>query len=279
MAVALAATVEPDRLSVRLETTGIPAGADTYTITRTAPSGNEAGVRGATGAPVTGVTMIARDWEAPFDLELVYTVTVYDGVTVVGTATVTVTVPWAQCPAWLVDLARPTNSLAAVIESMRELNFDAPAGVHRVLERRAPVMTTLPAYTPTTELIVLADTLSERDRLRNLFGSGYPFLLRTDPAEGIGNMYLGLTQFVEERILTDGYAPQRRFRVACVQVERPDPAVFVPTAPNTYQNVKDTFATYADLLAAVGTYDQLAYTFPDDPDAESALVPWLPDDI
>ena len=191
----------------------------------------------------------------------------------------TVTVAYGECPAWLVDLARPTNSLPAVIESMRELNFDAPAGVHRVLERRAPVMTTLPAYTPTAELVVLSDTLSERDRMRNLFGSGYPFLLRTDPLEGIGNMYLGLTQFVEERILSDGYAPQRRFRVACVQVERPDPGVFVPTAPNTYQNVKDTFATYQELKDTVGTYDQLAYTFPDDPDAAGAFVPWLPDDI
>jgi len=281
MPVTLTASVDPGRLDVRLQVDGIPAGADTYTITRTAPSGNVAGVRGATDAPVAAgaTTMIVRDWEAPFDLELTYTVTVYDGTTVVGTATATITVPYGRCPAWLVDLARPTNSLPATIESMQELDFDAPAGVHRVLERRAPVMTTLPAYTPTTELIVLADTLTERDRMRNLFGSGYPFLLRTDPRQGVGNMYLGLTEFVEERILADGYAPYRRFRVSCVQVERPDPAVFVPLAPNTYQNVKDTFADYAALQAAVGTYDQLAYTFPDDPDASGVFVPWLPDDV
>lgn len=276
----LTAAVEAARLSVRLQVDAIPAGAATYTVMRAAPSGNTAGVRGATDATVTATTMIARDWEAPFDLQLVYTATAYDGAgAVLATATQTVTVSYGECPAWLVDLARPTNSLPVTIQEFQELSFDVPAGVHRVLDRRAPVLTTRPAYTPSAELVVLADTQAQRDHLRDLLGSGYPFLLRTDPAQGIGNMYLGLTQFIEERILSGGYQPERRFRVAVVQVERPDPAVFVPLAPNTYQHVKDTFASYADLHAQVGTYDQLAYTFPTDPDEGSALVPWLPDDI
>jgi len=278
VAVALTATLEPDRLSARLNVTGIPAGATTYTITRTSPSGNSAGVRGAVGAAVTGTTAIARDWEVPFDTTVTYTVTVYQDTTLVGTATATFTVTYTDCPAWLVDIARPTNSLPVVIESMRELDFAVAAGVHRVLNRRAPVMTTLPAWTPSTELIVLTNTLTERDQVRALYGTGYPFLLRTDPVQGIGNMYLGLTDFVEERFLSPGDAPERRFRAACVQVERPDPSLFVPTAPNTYANVKATFATYAALKAAVGTYDQLAYTFPANPDA-NPTPPWLPDDI
>jgi len=277
MAVALAATVDPARLDVRLEVTGIPAGADTYTISRRSPSGNEAAVRGAFNAAVSGTSAIARDWEAPFDVELVYTVTAYDGTTVLETATATVTVAYGQCAAWLVDLARPTNSLAVVIQDMHELQFDLANGVHRILNRRAPVMTMLPAWTPSAELAVLTDTLAQRDQVRALWGAGYPFLLRTTPDLGIGNMYLGLTGFVEERILADGRAPERRMRAAVIQVERPDPGLFVPTAPNTYQHVKDTWATYADMLAAVGTYDQLAYIFPGG-DA-SPVIPWLPDDI
>ncbi|HYV59135.1 MAG TPA: hypothetical protein VFA62_03615, partial [Acidimicrobiia bacterium] len=229
-------------------------------------------------AAVTGTTMVFRDWEAPFDLALVYTVTVYDGTTAVGTASVTVTVPWGDCEVWLVDLARPTNSLEVVVESFVALDFAVAAGVHRVLNRRAPVMTTLPAWTPAGELIVLTDTLAQRDQVRSLLGSGYPFLLRTTPDLGVGNMCLGLTDFVEERFLTPGFAAQRRFRIAAVQVERPDPALFQPTPPNTYQHVKDTWASYAALLAAVGTYDALAYTFPDLDDA-TVIPPWLPDDI
>jgi hypothetical protein len=276
MAVALAVVLEPDRLSAKLTTTGVPAGADTYTITRTAPSGSEAGVRGATDAPVTVPTSIVRDYEVPFDVPVTYDVVVYDGVTVVGTASVAFEIAYAECEAWLVDLARPTNSLAVTIESMAALSFDVAASVHRILNRRAPVMTSLPAWTPSSELIVLTDTLAERDQVRDLLGSGYPFLLRTDPAQGVGNMYLGLTQFVEERFLTDGYATQRRVRAAVVQLERPDPGLFVPTPPNTYANVKATYATYAAMKAAVGTYDQLAYTFPG---GDSPSPPWLPDDI
>ena len=277
MAVALAVTPEAAKAAARIEVTGVPAGADTFTVTRTAPSGNKAGVRGAVNAPVSIPTEIVRDWEVPLDIAVTYTVTVYDGATVVGTATATFTAAWGECPAWLVDLARPTNSLPLTIESMDELDFASAVGVHRILNRRAPVLTSLPAWTPSSELNVLTDTLSERDQVRNLLGSGYPFLLRTSPDQGIGNMYLGVTDFVEERFLRPGDAPARRFKVSVIQVERPDPAIFVPTPPNTYANVKATFATYAALLAAVGTYDALLYTFTGI-DA-SPVIPWLPDDV
>jgi hypothetical protein len=277
MAVTLTVTPEPAKAAARLEVDGVPAGADTYTITRTSPSGASTGVRGAVDAPVQIPTEIIRDWELPLDVPVTYAVTVYDGTTVVGSATAAFTATWDQCPAWLVDLARPTNSLALTIESMVDLDFEAAVGVHRILNRRAPVLTSLPAWTPSSELIVLTGTLTERDQVRNLLGSGYPFLLRTTPDMGIGNMYLGVTQFVEERFLTLGDAPQRRFKVSVIQVERPDPAIFVPTAPMTYAAVKATYATYAALKAAVGTYDQLLYTFTG-VDA-SPVIPWLPDDV
>jgi len=277
MAVSLTVTLEDAKVGARLQVDGVPAGADTYTITRTSPSGNTTGVRGAVDAPVQIPTEIVRDWELPLDVPVTYDVTVYDGATVVGTASAVFTAVWDQCPAWMVDLARPTNSLALTIESMVDLDFDAQVGVHRILNRRAPVLTSLPAWTPSSELVVVTDTLGERDQVRALLGSGYPFLLRTTPEQGIGNMYLGVTQFVEERFLSLGVAPQRRFKVAVVQVERPDPAIFIPTPPMTYAAVKAAYATYAALLAAVGTYDRLLYTFAGG-DA-SPVIPWLPDDI
>jgi len=52
--------------------------------------------------------------------------------------------------------------------------------------------------------------------------------------------------------------------------------VFTPIAPNTYANVKTTFATYAALLAGVANYDALAYTYPA---GGGPVDPWLPDDI
>jgi len=278
VALSIALSLDSARQAVRIALGGIPAGADTFTIERTSPSGNVAAVRGAKDAPVTGATAIVRDYEAPFDLDLVYTATAYDGATVVGTASATFRIDYGECPAWLVDLARPTNSLVVTIESLRELAYGVAAGVHRVLARRAPVMTTLPAYTPTSELVTVHGSLIDRDRMRALLGSGYPILLRTSPEQGIGNMYLGVTGFTEERIFTLGDADERRFRTAVVQVERPDPSIFVPSIPNTYADVNATWASYAAMQAAVGTYDALAYTYPDDPDAGPG-APWLPDDV
>jgi hypothetical protein len=277
MAVALAATLEEERLAARLSVTGIPAGTDTLTIERRSPSGHVAGVRGAVDATVTGTTYLIRDYELPFDLAVTYTVTCYDGSTVVGTASAIFSISYGKCEAWLTDLARPTNSLPVTIESINELASTVPSGVHRVLDRRAPVVTALIAWTPATQLVFLTDTLDERDQVRALLGSGYPFLLRTTPEQGIGNAYLALTEFVEERFLTLGERPERRFRVASVIVERPDPAIYVPLAPNTYDRVKATYATYAALKAAVATYDDLAYTYP--VGVASPIVPWLPDDV
>lgn len=276
-AVGLTVTLEPVRLNARLNISGLPAGTDTYSITRTGPSGVAAGVRGATDATASGTTAIERDYEVPLGVPVVYTVTAYDGSTAVGSASANFEVVYSDCEAWITDLARPLNSLPLTIESLAELAFESAAGVHRVLNRRAPVMTNLPAWTPAAELIVLTDDLEERDRVRSIFGSGYPVLVRTAPEMGIGNIYFGLTDFSEERILTPGVAAQRRFRASCIQVERPDPGIFVPVAPNDYANVKATYADYAALKAGVPDYDGLAYSYPSG--SVGPIIPWLPDDV
>jgi hypothetical protein len=277
VAVALQATLESEKLAARLEVTGIPAGADTLTIERTSPSGSVAGVRGGVDAAVTGTSFLIRDYELPLDTTVTYTVTCYDGTTNVGSASAIFAIVYGECDAWLTDLARPTNSLQVRLESLAALAHTVPSGIHRVLDRRAPVVTALVAWTPSTELILLTETLDERDAVRALFGSGYPVLVRTTPEQGIGNLYLALSEFVEERFLTEGDAPERRFRCTCVQVERPDPAIYVPLAPNTYANAKATYATYADLKAALASYDELAYTYPTG--VTSPITPWLPDDV
>jgi len=281
MALGITVTLDTTRQATVITVTGIPTTAVTYTIARTSPSGNTAGVRGHTQADTNGATtIIARDYEIPLNVPVVYTATVYDNTgAAVGTVTAAAfTVTWTQCESWLVDLARPTNSLTVVIQSLVELAFDFAVGVHRVLNRRAPVLTTLPAWTPSAELIVLTDTLDERDQVRDLLGNGYPFLLRTNPDLGIGNMYLGITGFIEERFLTLGTAPERRFRAQVVQVERPDPTLFVPLAPNTWQHVVDTYTSWADVMANNASWDQLMYSFPAGVEP-SPIEPWLPDDI
>lgn len=273
----LAITLDTWRDNVRLDIAAIPAGAVTYSVERRSPSGYVVGVRGAIGQPVTGTTAIVRDYELPLDTPLLYFVTAYDASgNVLDSIEAPFTLVYGKCEAWLVDLAQPTNSLRVTIESMTTLDYELPVGVHRILDRRAPILTTLPAWTPDTELLLLTETLDERDRVRAIYGSGYPFLLRTVPEQGVGNIYFGLTDFKEERLISLGDAPLRRFTAECVQVERPDATLFVPRPPNTYQAVLDEFADYEALL--VFTYDGLLYHVPEGSGA-TALVPWLPSDV
>jgi len=275
----LTITREATRENALIAIHGAAATAVTFTLERTSPSGATVAVRGAVDADLEGDPTLVRDWEVPFGVPLTYRATFYNASgAVVGTgASATFTLDYTGCPAWLVDMARPTNSLAITIESFTPLDFEVGAGVIRVLDRRAPVLVTLPAWTPDAELVVLTDTLAQRDQVRSLLGSGYPFLLRTVPEQGVGNMYLGVTDFKEERILTLGTRPQRRFAIEVVQVERPNAAVFAPVPPTTYSQVAAIFANYADLLAQVGTYDALAYWTFDG--AASGTLPWLPSDV
>ena len=127
-------------------------------------------------------------------MPILYTAAAYDGIggNLLDSESVEFTIAWGECEVWLVDIARPTNSLLTTIESMVELAFPNAAGVHRVLNRRDPIVTALVGWTPTSELVFLTETQFERDQARAILGSGYPFLLRTTPELGIGNMYLGL---------------------------------------------------------------------------------------
>jgi hypothetical protein len=281
MALALVVTLEAPKLAARLDVSGITSGTmKTLTVNRSSPSGAVAGVRGAVGVVIASgqTTFLTRDYELPLDTTVTYTVTAYDaGGSSVGTASAIFRIDYAACEAWLVDIARPLNSLQLMIESMIELEYALPSGVHHVLDRRDPVVTALAAYTPESELVLLTDTLEQRESARALLGSGYPFLLRTIPEQGIGNMYLAASEFVEERILTLGTAPQRRWTISCLQVERPDPSIYVPLAPSTYAIVKTTYASYTALKAAVASYDALAYSYPTG--VTNPILPWPPDDV
>jgi hypothetical protein len=281
VAIALAARLDPDRDAVRLDVSGIGSTARSLTIARTGPSGESAGVRGVAPASISGsaTTYVARDYEAPFGVALTYTATTRDaGGAVLSTATTTFTLASdASDDPWLVDLARPANSQQVIVESLQSLEYESAAGVHRVLERRAPVLTTAPAWTPRTELRFLTSDKLERDRARASLGTGVPVLLRTDPGQGVGNLYLGVTGFTEERPARIAQFWTRRFIVQGVQVDRPDPSIYVPAPPMTYSVVKSTYATYATLTAAVPTYDELANAYP--PGAVAPFPPWPPEDV
>ena len=275
---ALTASIEPNVKSVRLDYTA-PAGATTVTITRAGPSGTPAGVRGAAPMTVVPGPVIVRDFEVPIGVAVTYTAQSFDGTgAVIDTQTATVTVPSAGvCDMWLNDLARVTNTIPITIESLPELDYATPVSVHDIIARRDPIVSSDIAHTPSFELSFLTDTLTQRDQARSLLGNGVTVLLRTPPEDGIGNLYFAVTDYKEQRIVTDATPPARRFVVNGRQVQRPDPTLYRPLGVAVYQHVKDTFATYTDLEAARVNYDAVLYDWAGD--APSDIVPWLPDDV
>jgi len=275
---ALAATVEPEVKAVRLDYTA-PALTATVTITRTGPSGTPASVRGWVDEPVVPGAVVARDFEAPIGVPLTYTATSENAAgSVIDTATATVTVASAGCEdTWLNDLARVGNTMLVTIESLPELEHPVPASVHEIITRRAPIVTSDIAHTPNFELSVLTGSLDERDQARAILGNGVPVLLRTPPEDGIGNLYFSVLGFREQRIVTAGTVPDRRFVVTGRQVQRPDPLLYAPIGVATYAHVKATFATYTALKAGRASYDAVLYDWAGS--TPSDIVPWPPDDV
>jgi hypothetical protein len=269
-----------DDLQAVVATVNVPAGAVALFLSRTGPSGTVAYVRGDNPLTVTGgAVVIVRDFEAPIGVPLTYTATVANDVGEQSPpATHTITVPSSGCEdTWITDIAAPTNTQRLPIEQLNELDYEAASGIHNVLNRRTPIVTSDIARAPKFELSVLTDTDTQREKTRAALGNGVPILLRTPPEYGLGSMYLSITEWKEQRIVNSADLPARRFVMSCVQVDRPDPVLYVPVFIATYAGIRDAYTDYAALKAARDTYDDVLH----DPAAAAALnvVPWPPDDV
>ena len=253
------------------------AGTDELFVYRVGPSGVRGGVRGAYPLAVTGTApLIIRDFEAPIGVPLTYYA--YGDAEAEGVAEVEFEIIEEGCDdTWLTDLARPTNTQKILIESLPELAYEIPTGVHDVLGRRAPIVASDIASTPAFELSFITDDEDERERARAALGNGVPVLLRTPPENGIGSLYFSVLSFREQRIVNRAREDDRRFACTCVQVDRPDPRLYLPMPPATYDSIGATYATYALLDAAFMSYDAMLYEW----EGVEAfdIVPWPPADV
>src|SRR5262245_3172836 len=169
-------------------------------VARTGPSGIEAAVRGYDPflIPDGEDVVTIRDYEAPLGVPLTYRYWLEEGGAVEGTDTITVPSSKGDNP-WLVDLTRPTNSQRVTVAALAELAYDAPAGVHWVLNRRTPIFAGDVAHTPTFELTFSTANEDARQRARATLGNGVPVLLRTPPEQGVGNLYFAVPNWREQR--------------------------------------------------------------------------------
>jgi hypothetical protein len=264
-------------------TLDVPLGATRVWLWRVSPSGASEYVRGVVDLAVAGAPtqLLLFDFEAPFDVELVYhaqSANDADEMSVEAT-TQTITLPLTACEdTWLTDVAQPSNSQEIVVEGLQELAYAVPASVHKVIARRGPIVLSDVAAYPSFELGFLTSTEAERENARGSLGNGVPLLLKTPPANGIGNLYFSVLGWREQRIVKPARVPDRHFLVSCQQVDRPDPKLIVPTtAIASYLDVRSDFADYEQVRAQRNSYSALLVTYTAGGEG-GAIVPWPPTD-
>lgn len=253
----------------------VAAGTTRLWLSRTTPSGSDEFVRGVVDLTVAAGTYAFYDYEAPIGVPLTYLASAGNAASEISApASATITLASGGCDdTWLTNVAMPANSFEVDVEQLDALNYAVPAGVHKVIGRRAPIVTSDVAQTPSFDLSLLTETDAQRVQARASLGDGVPCLLRTPPANGIGNLYFSVLGWAEQRIVRPATVPDRRFFIQGQEVERPDPKLYVPvTLIATYATVKAENADYAEVKAAHLTYEALAVTYGDP--AGGSVVPW-----
>jgi hypothetical protein len=259
----------------------VPVNATRVWLWRAGPSGESAYVRGIVDLHVIPPTTLQLfDFEAPFGVPLTYATTAGNDAGEINTgsnsATITLTSSSTDDP-WLVDVGNPNNSQPITVAALAELAYTVPVGVHKVIGRRAPIVLSDVAGYPSFELDFSTSSDAERELARASLGQGIPLLLKTPPEQGVGNVWLSVLSWAEQRPSRIAMAPDRRFNVKAQQVERPDPALVVPvTSIATYLDVREGYADYAQVKAQRSSYEALMLTYAGE---GGTVVPWPPTDV
>lgn len=248
-------TLFPELGYVRLHVT-LDGTATKLDIYRVGPSGVRAYVRGIVDYDVTGqFTFEGADYEIPFGVDVTYFAAASNAS---GAHAAAEPVFFDVDDDWLVDLDDARNTGPVTIESFDELEYDAPQGVHRILNRRTPIVTSDIRWTPSGTLVIVTLTVDDARRVRDALGSSSPLLLRSTFDRGVGNMYLQPLTVREARISRIATEPARRWTVDVVEIDRPDPSLYVPKAV-TWTEVVAEWATWQDVLDARPTWGDLMY--------------------
>ena len=149
---------------------------------------------------------------------------------------------------WLVDLDDARNTGPVLVESLSELTYTAPQGVHRIIGRRTPIVTSDIRWTPSGRLVLVTQTVDEARRVRDALGSSSPLLFRSTLERGVGNLYfVPGASVVEQRMSRLATEPARRWLVELIEIDRPDPSLYTPLTV-TWGEVLSEFATWQELL-------------------------------
>lgn len=231
-------------------------GATLATLYRVSPDGNQA-VRGAYEKAITGV-MVAADYEAPQNTQLVYFARVSDGAQTRESEIVVVDGMIDRGGDVIFGLTNPLAWTQVNVQKFPSLKHAARQEVVQIAGRRDPVAVSDSRLFPSGTLSLI--TLEESDRLAMSAllaeGSIIAFSPRY-PTYGFADVwYLAVGDVDENRVVDLGYQTER---VWDLQVQRvaPPPATFVGPAFRTWQDLKDAGTTWGQLLTGSKSWLQL----------------------
>jgi hypothetical protein len=250
--VALSATYNSDLSRYVLAGTALGASATYAVFDRTTDSINYTIVRGGGFVVVTSQLAGLSDYEFPSGVAVTYRVRSYN-VTNVLQQTFTTTVSPSVADVWVKVPARPYLNRSVVVTGVGDVSRPARNGVFPVIGRSFPVGVADVRQSRQFTLEVMTDTAAGTSEFDLLLMSGEPIFLQVPPAFPVPSLYamIGDTS-VNEPARGD---LTRIWSLPLTEVAAPSSDVV--GSLGTYQTVKSTFASYADVLAAKATYADL----------------------
>lgn len=195
-----------------------------------------------------------RDFEVPFDVDVMYRLMGYDlnGTQVGATLTSGVVRVGSDTGDWLRPITRPLEGMRIWVESYPSLQRQGRVSTFDVLGSAERVALTATRGLPSGTLTVITMTDSERRRMLNMLASGEPLVFLTPASHGIGRQYLVVFNATENRIANFAKEQSRRWVLQVEEIGFPAGAT-----------AQWAFTTWADLRNRANTWAELESNYAD----------------
>lgn len=241
---------------------GLTTGGPTYTwsLVRIVSGMAAQPVRGwlgdLTSQTITGDIAVATDYEAPLGVPVQWRVILLDpsGVARMSYTSDPVTLDAETTDVWLKDPGLPQRSVRVTVATpMPTWSRAARQGVNQVRGRALPVAISDVRAGKTGDLTVVTETDADREALWWVLKSGSTLLIQWPPAWGEDDIYVSVGDVQAAPVVDYAEFHDRTWVLPLTEVDRPIGGV-TGSADRTWQTVKDTNPTWADVLAGASSW-------------------------
>jgi len=153
----------------------------------------------------------------------------------------------ACAPVFLQDPVAPALGMWVGLIAIGNLTHAARRDLYPIVNRPDQVAVSDKRLDPETDLVFMTLTLTDRDSLLRLFGSGRILFMRNaDASYPENNWYMSCGDLVENRISRDHRRPERQWAVPIDKVDPPLGLIELTTLPD-WQDVKDAPGGWLEL--------------------------------